>query len=232
MGMARQNERSANNALSDLLRGMMHGCEVRSESTRTISERSGSQPDILITAADRAPVVIEAEYMPAAEVEEDAAKRLGLEAANTGRKIEAVIALRYPQGLEFAYSLADAVAGARLSYCVLTAPEAGRRRIRPLPRIRLAGRFGCGCRRTWRALVSVPQSCGQCGSERTGGGYRQRGWRAEQHGAPCARRGARDCRPAWHVRCPADAPHGLRDYGERYGLSRPDRRFALGNLAA
>ena len=122
MGMARQNERSANNALSDLLRGMMHGCEVRSESTRTIAEQSGSQPDILITAADRAPVVIEAEYMPAAEVEEDAAKRLGLEAANTGRKIEAVIALRYPQGLEFAYSLADAVAGARLSYCVLTAP--------------------------------------------------------------------------------------------------------------
>ena len=122
MGMARQNERSANNALSDLLRGMMHGCEVRSESTRTISEQSGSQPDILITAADRAPVVIEAEYMPAAEVEEDAAKRLGLEAANTGRKIEAVIALRYPHGLEFAYSLADAVAGARLSYCVLTAP--------------------------------------------------------------------------------------------------------------
>ena len=123
MGMARQNERSANNALSDLLRGMMHGCEVRSESTRTISEQSGSQPDILITAADRAPVVIEAEYMPAAEVEEDAAKRLGLEAANTGRKIEAVIALRYPEGLEFAYSLADAVANARLSYCVLiTAP--------------------------------------------------------------------------------------------------------------
>ena len=36
--------------------------------------------------------------MPAAEVEEDAAKRLGLEAANTGRKIEAVIALRYPEG--------------------------------------------------------------------------------------------------------------------------------------
>ena len=101
---------------------MMHGCEVRSESTRTISERSGSQPDILITAADRAPVVIEAEYMPAAEVEEDAAKRLGLEAANTGRKIEAVIALRYPEGLEFAYSLADAVANARLSYCVITAP--------------------------------------------------------------------------------------------------------------
>ena len=122
VGMARQNERSANNALSDLLRGMMHGCEVRSESTRTISEQSGSQPDILITAADRAPVVIEAEYMPAAEVEEDAAKRLGLEAANTGRKIEAVIALRYPHGLEFAYSLADAVAGARLSYSVLTAP--------------------------------------------------------------------------------------------------------------
>ena len=123
--MARQTEGNANAALADLLRGMMHGCEVRSESTRTISEGSGSRPDILITAADRAPVVIEAEYMPALEVEDDAVKRLGLEAANTGRKIEAVIALRYPEGLEFEYSLAAAVAGARLSYCALTAAEDG-----------------------------------------------------------------------------------------------------------
>ena len=123
--MARQTEGNANVALADLLRGMMHGCEVRSESTRTISEGSGSRPDILITASDRAPVVIEAEYMPALEVEDDAVKRLGLEAANTGRKIEAVIALRYPEGLEFEYSLAAAAAGARLSYCALTAAEDG-----------------------------------------------------------------------------------------------------------
>ena len=133
MGMARQNERSANNALSDLLRGMMHGCEVRSESTRTISEQSGSQPDILITAADRAPVVIEAEYMPAAEVEEDAAKRLGLEAANTGRKIEAVIALRYPAGS--GVRVFTGGRGCRREAVLLRhhGAGAGWRRVRPLP---------------------------------------------------------------------------------------------------
>ena len=110
---------------------MMHGCDIRSESTQTIAGHSGLQPDILITAADRAPVVIEAEFMPAAEVEQDAAKRLGFEAAGAVRKIEAVIALRYPEGIEYADDIDAEIADARLSYCVLTAVDSRH----PLPNL-------------------------------------------------------------------------------------------------
>ena len=56
--MPRHTEPSANSALALILRRMMHGCNVRSESTRTIADRSGLHPDILITADDRAPVGI------------------------------------------------------------------------------------------------------------------------------------------------------------------------------
>ena len=64
-------------------------------------------------------MAIEAEYMPASEVEEDARRRLGLEAVAAAREIEAVIALRYPEGVEYAQDLEAAIGGARLSYCVL-----------------------------------------------------------------------------------------------------------------
>ena len=122
--MARQTEPNANNALAALLRGMMHGCDVRSENTRTIAGHAGLQPDILVTAADRAPVVIEAEFMPAYTAEPEAEARLGLTLRDGGREIEAVIALRYPAGLEDAYDIHAAVADARLSYCALTVPGA------------------------------------------------------------------------------------------------------------
>ncbi len=116
-------EPSANNALANILRGMMHGCNIRSESTQTIAGNKALQPDILITAADRAPVVIEAEFMPAYSVEDEAAARLALTVTGGRREIEAVIALRYPAGLEDAYDLTSELKPARLSYCVLTAPE-------------------------------------------------------------------------------------------------------------
>ena len=121
--MPRHTEPSANNALALILRRMMHGCNVRSESTRTIAGRRGLHPDILITARDRAPVVIEAEFMPAPEVERDAEERLRLEVTGGRREIEAAIALRYPAGLEDAYDLDAELAHAQFSYCVLTTPE-------------------------------------------------------------------------------------------------------------
>ena len=52
--MPRHTEPSANDALARILRRMMHGCDIRAESTRTIAERRALKPDILITAADRA----------------------------------------------------------------------------------------------------------------------------------------------------------------------------------
>ncbi len=121
--MPRHTEPSANTALANILRRMMHGCNIRSESTRTIAGNKGLQPDILITASDRAPVVIEAEFMPAYSVEDDAAARLALTVIGGRREIEAAIALRYPAGLEDAYDLDAELKRSRHSYCVLTAPD-------------------------------------------------------------------------------------------------------------
>ena len=121
--MPRHTEPSANTALANILRRMMHGCDIRSESTQTIAGNKALQPDILITAADRAPVVVEAEFMPAYSVEEEAAARLALTVTGGRREIEAAIALRYPAGLEDSYDLTEELGNARLSYCVLTAPE-------------------------------------------------------------------------------------------------------------
>ena len=47
-------------------------------------------------------MVIEAEFMPAATAEQEAVDRLGLEVTDGRRTIEAAIALRYPEGFEFA----------------------------------------------------------------------------------------------------------------------------------
>ena len=115
----RHSEPSANNELGDLLRGMLSGCQVRSENTQLIEGRPGRQLDNLITAADRAPVVVEAEYEAVGTGEADAAARLGLRVVNEAHPIEAAIALRYPDTVRFAGNLRDALATARLSYAVL-----------------------------------------------------------------------------------------------------------------
>ena len=117
--MPNQIEPNVNNTLGDLLRGMMPGSKVLSENTQTFPAHPGQHADVLITAPGRSPVVVEAEYEPAPEVEKDAAQRLGLSVSGEPRTIEAAIALRYPTSLEDAYDLAQAVANACLSYCVL-----------------------------------------------------------------------------------------------------------------
>ncbi len=117
--MPHQTEPNANNALGNLLKGMLPTCRVLSENTQTFPDHPGSHADVLITAAGRSPVVVEAEYEPAPEVEKDASERLGLSVTGEPRTIEAAIALRYPQAVEEAYDVGQAVADARLSYCVL-----------------------------------------------------------------------------------------------------------------
>ena len=126
----RHSEPSANNELGDLLRAMLSRCQVRSENTQLIEGRAGLQLDNLITAADRAPVVVEAEYEAAGTAEGDAAARLGLRVVGEVHPIEAAIALRYPDAVRFADHLRDALNAARLSYAVLYQdgsrfPEAG-----------------------------------------------------------------------------------------------------------
>ena len=123
--MARQTEPSVNNALGGLLQGMLSRSDVLSENTQTITGHAGFHPDILIVDPGRSPVVIEAEYMPGANVEAEAKSRLGLDVAASGRRIEAVIALRYPDAVSDADDLHAAVAQARLSYCVFTEEREG-----------------------------------------------------------------------------------------------------------
>ncbi len=118
--MPHQTEPSANNAMGGLLQAMLPRSSVRSENTQAISGHPGLRPDILITAHGRAPVVIEAEWMPARTVEAEARSRLGLEVAANGRPIEAVIALRYPDEVANAHDLHAALSSARISYCVFT----------------------------------------------------------------------------------------------------------------
>ena len=112
----------------------MRGCcpptPRRWENTRQIVDQPGLQPDILVTANGRAPVIIEAEFLPAYTAEPEAASRLNLEVAGTGKRVDAAVALRYPDGVADAPNLADAVRGARLSYAALYAdgsrfPESG-----------------------------------------------------------------------------------------------------------
>ncbi len=118
--MPRQTEPNANNAMGSLLQAMLPRSSVRSENTQAIYGHPGLRPDILITAPGRVPVVIEAEYMPAAGVEAEAKDRLGLETTANGRVIEAAIALRYPDEIGEAHDLPTALSVARLSYCVFT----------------------------------------------------------------------------------------------------------------
>ena len=118
--MPHQTEPSANNATGSLLQAMLPRSSVRSENTQAIAGHPGLRPDILITAPGRAPVVVEAEWMPARTVKAEARSRLGLEVAANGRPIEAVIALRYPEEVANADDLHAALSSARISYCVFT----------------------------------------------------------------------------------------------------------------
>ena len=117
--MPRQTEPNANNALGDMLRGMMPGCDIRSENTQTFIDHPGRHADVLIVAPGRSPVVVEAEYEPAIEVEKDASERLGLRVKGAPRTVETAIALRYPKTVEDAYDLRLALVETRLTYCVL-----------------------------------------------------------------------------------------------------------------
>ena len=58
--------------MGGLLQAMLPRSSVRSENTQAIAGHPGLRPDILITAPGRAPVVIEAEWMPARTVEAEA----------------------------------------------------------------------------------------------------------------------------------------------------------------
>ena len=118
--MPHRTEPSANTALGSLLQHRLPGSQVWPENTQVIAGRAGQQPDILITTPGHAPVVVEAEYLPAYTAEDDAKKRLGLSTTVDPRPMEAVVALRYPEAVSRADDLPATLREAGLSYCILT----------------------------------------------------------------------------------------------------------------
>ena len=124
--MPHQTEPNVNNALAYLLQPILSSCDVRSENTQVIVGRPSLRPDILITAPGRSPVVVEAEYMPAASVEREAKCRLGLKVSGASRPIEATVSLRYPEDVGDADDLRTALQGTQLSYNVFTATQPGK----------------------------------------------------------------------------------------------------------
>lgn len=114
-----QIESTTNSVLADLLRTMLPGCNVRAEQTQTIVGHPGQHPDVLVTAPDRSPVVVEAEYEPNANPEGDALLRLAAGIVGETRPVESAIALRYPETVGNAYDLRAVLTDAELSYCVL-----------------------------------------------------------------------------------------------------------------
>ena len=119
MTTPKQMEPNVNNALGNLLKGMMPTCTVLAENTQTFPDHPGRHADVLVTAAGRSPVVVEAEFEPAPEAEDDARERLGLRVNGEPRAIEAAVALRYPATVERAYDLDKALREVTMSYCVL-----------------------------------------------------------------------------------------------------------------
>ena len=122
MEQSREEESNANKALADLIKQVMHGRTAKAGHTRIVAgeRKAAKKPDITITATGRSPVIIEAEYMPARDVEAEAKERLGYFIRNEQHSIEAVIALRYPDGFEFVKDIDKELAETEdLEYCAV-----------------------------------------------------------------------------------------------------------------
>ena len=101
---------------------------VEAESTRVFADAAAQAPDVVVRMPGGLPVVVETEYAPAREVEQDAALRLGMELAATGDPVEQAVAVRLPRELARVPQarLDAALAAARLEYCVLSLTEGDR----------------------------------------------------------------------------------------------------------
>lgn len=116
--MPRNGETSVNVELGLLLRDRLPTSSVSWQNSRVIVEDASLQPDLLVTAPDRTPLVLEAEYEPGRNVEREAKERLGLRVRQVVHPIETAIAVLYPLRLESVEDVTEELLGSRLRFCV------------------------------------------------------------------------------------------------------------------
>ena len=121
----RTRETTVNDRLAAALDRLHPRWSVEAESTRVFADAAAQAPDVVVRMPGGLPVVVETEYLPAREVEQDAVLRLGMELVATGDPIEQAVAVRLPQELaKIPQSRLDAaLAIGRLEYCVLSLTE-------------------------------------------------------------------------------------------------------------
>lgn len=119
---ARTREVTVNDRLAAALDRMHPRWTAEAESTRVLADATAAAPDVVVRTPGGMPVIVETEYAPAREVEQDAIQRLGMGLAATGDPIEQSIAVRLPPDLAKVpqAKLDEALAAARLDYCVLS----------------------------------------------------------------------------------------------------------------
>ena len=117
-------EPAFNYALAEALRGKhpRWGEAIGGERTGVLWKAAGKRPDIVIPHPGGIPLIVETEYAPAATVEQDARRRVGVVLEATGEVIEQTIAVVVP--LELAQApqgrLAGLIAEAQFRYCRLS----------------------------------------------------------------------------------------------------------------
>ena len=84
--------------------------KIETERTKVLAKNAGKAPDIVIIATGRSPVIIEAEYLPANNVEAVAKERLKSRLKNQTLPLESVIALIYPHELRQTTNLKTSLA--------------------------------------------------------------------------------------------------------------------------
>ena len=120
--MSNLSEQALNIELGNQLAKMLPGfSKIEAEKTDIIAKKPGKRPDISITSKGRAPVIIEAEFDPVNNVENEAQERLKVRLKKQSLPVESVIALIYPQELRQTTNLKSALAQTRLRYCVFYA---------------------------------------------------------------------------------------------------------------
>ena len=98
------------------------GSAVLAEATGVFRGAAGRHADVIITGESGLPVVIETEYAPARGVESDAVSRLGSVVDETGRTVDAVLAIRVPTELRDSPGggLLNLISSSSFEYCCYT----------------------------------------------------------------------------------------------------------------